>query len=48
MQATLNSKVMGATPDPDQPDKVSREDVVFGIVFVLILAFAYFVGKCPA
>ena len=32
---------MGASPDPDQPDKVTKGDIIFAIAFVLILAFAY-------
>jgi len=40
---------MGAVPDPDHPDKVTRGDVVFYVAFVLFLVIAAWLSdKFPA
>jgi len=36
---------MGASPNDDQPDKMTKGDIIFAVAFVLILAFAYWASK---
>jgi hypothetical protein len=45
MQAILISEVMGALPNNEEPDKVSKSDIVAYVIFLLLIAFAWVASK---
>jgi len=45
MPVTLNSRIMGAVPNEDKPDGLDKSDVVFYIIFIVLMAFAWVADK---
>lgn len=45
MRVTLNSKIMGAVPNDDQPEGIDRRDIIFYCVMAALLAFAVIASK---